>query len=165
MTTPANSDVGRASRRKQLIVVGILCLAVAAVLAYNYRTYWSKRPPAAKGRTIYDFYTTWRCVACGYELEDRGAEGTRPCPKCQTGEMYVCIRFACPQHGVFPVYYLYDSESKHGDPTRIKVADGEWTAFLDEDYNINICCPHCGQALMPAERSRPAPPAEKPESP
>ena len=158
------SDVDRARSRKRLIVLGGLCLVIVMVLGFNYYRYWSKGPPQAKTRTIYDFYTTWRCVECGHEFEDRGAEGTRACPECG-GEMYVCILHGCPQHGAFPVYFLYDSESKHGDPSRIKVADGEWVAYLDEDYNISIRCPRCGRELMPAELSRPAPPAEDSQSP
>ena len=153
--TSPGGEPGR--RRKQSIALGGLCLAIVIVLAFNYYRHWSKANPEIQSRTIYDFYITWRCIECGHELDDRGAQGTRPCPKCQTGEMYVCISHACPEHGAFPVYFLYDENSRHGDPSRIRVDDGEWVPYLDEDYNINVRCPRCGRELMPAELSRPAP--------
>ncbi len=161
MTAQARPDADRARPWRQRIVLGGLCVAVAVALVFNYYKYWAKQPPQAKTRTIYDFYTTWRCVECGHQLDDRGAEGTRPCPKCEVGEMYVCIPHGCPEHGTFPVYFLYDDQSEHGDPSRIRVADGEWSSYLDDDYNINIRCPRCRRDLRPAQLSRPAPPVDE----
>lgn len=154
-TTNTQSAAGR--RRIKTLVLTLLLLAVGISLAFNYYRHWSKPLPRAQGRSLQDFMVTWRCESCGRQLDDRGAQGTRPCPDCGN-PMYVSIAHACPRHGAFPVLYLYDEHGKHGDPTRIKVADGAWVAYLDENYNHNIRCPRCGHELMPAERPRPAAP-------
>jgi len=132
-------------------LLALLCAALVGAVAYNLA---SARRHTARPyrRTLADFYVTWRCLACGHELEDRGAVGTRACPACGKQEMYVCIRHACPRHGVFPVAFEHDSA---GDPVRVKVADGQWLPYTDEDMNINIRCPQCGEFMMPADRARP----------
>ena len=150
-----NVTVERGIRHKLPLALALLCAAIAATLAYNLFRAYRTPAPRVQGRTIYDFYATWRCSVCGHQLDDRGAEGTRPCPQCGA-DMYICIPHACPQHGALPVLYLYDAESKHGDPTRIRVADGAWIPYLDENYDINIRCPRCGRDMIPAERYRPA---------
>ncbi len=156
------TDNQNAAKRKKVILFGVLCIAVIGILGYNY---WSAgaREVKPRTRTLFDFYVTWRCLNCGHELEDRGAVGTRTCPKCGRDEMYVSILHGCPAHGVFQVAYEYDEET--GDPVRIKIADGDWVPYMDEDYNINVLCPKCGRPMMPAEIARPAPPRDTPEEP
>jgi predicted RNA-binding Zn-ribbon protein involved in translation (DUF1610 family) len=146
------SDNQRAARRRKSALLVVICVAVLAVVGYNY---WSGRARQVTPltRTLLDFQVTWRCLECGHELEDRGAVGTRTCPQCGAAQMYVSIRHGCPQHGVFPVAFEYDEA---GDPVRIKVADADWVPYLDEDYNINARCPKCGASMMPAEQVRPA---------
>ncbi len=105
-------------------------------------------------RNAFDFVVTWRCLACGYEESARAGVGPRRCPQCNKNQLYVCIRHACPKHGVFPVAFQYDTQ---GNPIKLKVADGPWVPYADEDYNVNARCPRCGAFMMPVETPRPAP--------
>ena len=151
-----DSDDQRGQRIRRVLLLLTLCALIITALGYNYYQHWSKPAPSSKGRPLQSFITTWHCEKCGHELDDRGSTGTRPCPKCG-GNMYVQIRYACSKHGTFPVLFQYDAASKSTDPAKIRVADGEWVPYADEDYNINIRCPRCGVEMMPAEKSRSAP--------
>ena len=161
MPTYAATDGNQPGRRRKLILLGVICVALVGALIYNY---WSARryDVQPRTRTLFDFNVTWRCVACGHEIEDRGAVGPRTCPECGEDEMYVCIRHACPVHGVFPVAFQYDEGQ---NPIRLKIADGDWVPYADEDFTINTHCPRCGRIMLPAEAARPAPPADEPEQP
>jgi predicted RNA-binding Zn-ribbon protein involved in translation (DUF1610 family) len=157
----AAASTGRTGKRKRLILLGAICIALGGAVIYNYwsATRYDVKP---RTRTLSDFYVTWRCVACGHELQDRGAVGPRTCPHCGKDEMYVCIRHACPVHGVFPVAFQYDDQQ---NPIRLKIADGDWVPYADDELNVNARCPRCGEFMMPAERARPAPPTEPPDQP
>lgn len=157
MMTPAATDGRRAGKRKKLTLLAVICVALGGALIYNY---WSATRYDVKPwqRTRSDFYVTWRCLDCGHEIDDRGAVGPRTCPKCGQDAMYVCIRHACPAHGVFPVAFQYDENQ---EPILLKIADGDWVPYADENFTINTRCPRCGRVMLPAEASRRAPPAEE----
>jgi predicted RNA-binding Zn-ribbon protein involved in translation (DUF1610 family) len=161
VTTYTTADSDRGGKRNKLILLVVLCVALVGAIIYNYRSATRYDVEPYK-RTLFDFYVTWRCLNCGHELQDRGAVGPRTCPKCGKDEMYVCIRHACPVHGVFPVAFQYDEEQ---NPIRLKIADGDWVPYADEDFTINTHCPRCGRIMLPAEAARPAPPAEQPDQP
>ncbi len=151
----------KSGNRGRIITLVVLCVAVIGVLAYNY-WFAGGRDVEPYKRQLFDFSVTWRCLDCGHELIDRGAVDPRECPKCGQPNMYVCFRHSCPRHGVFPVAFEYDQT---GEPVRVKVAEGEWVPYLDEEYNINALCPKCGQSLMIAETAHPVPPERDSETP
>jgi predicted RNA-binding Zn-ribbon protein involved in translation (DUF1610 family) len=157
MTAYTVADADHGPRRRRVILLGASCLALAFALTPNHGC--SKEPEEkSPAPALFDFYVTWRCLDCGHELNDRGAPGPRTCPKCGKNEMYVCIRHACPVHGVFPVAFQYNERQK---PIRIKVADGEWIPYSGHAGSINARCPRCGRLMMPSEVPRPAPPEEE----
>jgi predicted RNA-binding Zn-ribbon protein involved in translation (DUF1610 family) len=149
--TPTDSK--RSRKRTAAIILPIVLVALAGSVAYNF---WHARRYDVKPvkRTLSDFIVTWRCLACGHTLSDRGGLEPRTCPQCGRTEMYISIRHACPTHGVFPVAFEYDET---GEATRIKVADGDWVRAVDDEGNWNTRCPQCGAIMLPAETSRPAP--------
>ncbi|MFQ5806946.1 MAG: hypothetical protein ACE5I3_10905 [Phycisphaerae bacterium] len=161
MTSYPATDADQAGKRKKLILLGVICVGLIGALIYNY---WSatRYNVTPRSRTLFDFYVTWRCIDCGHTIDDRGAVGPRTCPECGQDQLYVCIRHACPVHGVFPVAFQYDKEQ---NPIRLKIADGDWVPYADDEFNVNARCPRCGEFMVPAERSRPAPPAEKSDQP
>ena len=136
----------------------MLTVAVLMLLAAGATAWWSLRPEPVKvyRRTAFDFEVTWRCLECGFEQDARAGVGPRQCPRCGHETFYVCIRHACPRHGTFPVAFQYDQA---GNPVQLKVADGPWVPYGDEEGNVNARCPRCGEFMMPAEAPRPLKPA------
>jgi len=130
--------------------VVVLLLAASAYLTWSA----GNKPVKPWKRTAFDFLVTWRCLECGYEEQGPAGVGPRTCPRCGKDQLYVCIRHVCPRHGVFPVAFQYDQE---GNPVKLKVADGPWVPYADQDYNVNARCPRCGAFMMPSEAPRPAP--------
>lgn len=146
-------DRQRASRRRNVALLGVVGIALVVAVGYNF---WSAKQGEVTPheRTAADFVVTWRCLGCGHEEDGRGEARARTCPECGKEELYVCIRHACPRHGVFPVAFQYDEQF---EPVRLKIADGDWVPYADEDENINTHCPRCDQIMLPAETARPAP--------
>jgi predicted RNA-binding Zn-ribbon protein involved in translation (DUF1610 family) len=145
---PAADNTQDSGRRKQLIVLGVVL--VALVGSVSYTVIRSQRyNPKIRPNSPFRLVTTWRCLACGHTLEDNAAVGPRECPACGADQMYVSIKHACPTHGVFPVAFQYTED---GNPIEVKVADGPWVPRLTEEGGINIRCPECGAILLPAEQ-------------
>jgi hypothetical protein len=149
----SRDDSGQASKRRRIVLLGVICLGLVGAVGYNF---WSSKQNEVKPyvRTVSDFIVTWRCLECGHSEDGRGETSVRTCPQCGKEALYVSIRHACPTHGVFPVAFKYD---ENFDPAQIKIGEGEWVPYADEDFNSNLLCPRCGKPMMPAETSRPAP--------
>jgi hypothetical protein len=130
-------------------------VAVVLVVVAGGITWWNVgeqyRPIRAVTRSAGDFIVDWRCLGCGQTVTGAAGPGPKPCPKCQKGEMYACLHWSCPTHGVQPVAFQYD---KKGDPIQIKLGGGAWVSYLDADGGYNIRCPTCNVRMMPAEASR-----------
>ncbi len=158
MPIQPDSETGR--RRK--IVLGIVVVLLAAVAVY-VNVSFREKPITPVTRTPRDFILTWRCLACGYEHDDRAGPGPKPCPKCGKTEFYASVRFNCPKHGDVRVAYDY---TPAGDVKAVKVADKPWLPQIDPERKAsNVVCPLCGFPLMPAEAPRAAePPPGAPDS-
>ena len=146
-------DSDRAAQRRRVVVLICVCVVLAAAIGYNFYFAQQNKVTPVK-RTAADFIVTWRCLACQHEEDGRAEAGVRTCPKCGKEELYVCIRHSCPRHGAFPVAFQYD---ENFEPIKLKIGDGDWVPYADEDFNINSHCPKCGTIMMPAEMPRPAP--------
>jgi hypothetical protein len=158
MGTPDQTDRGKAIRVALLIV---LLLLLAGSVTWNIlASRAASRSPVTRKST--DFLVTWRCLACGYQTEDRGAPGPRVCPACGKNEFYASFRFTCSRHGVFRVAYNYDEE---GRPSVVKVEDGPWVPYFDQQTRRSgLHCPKCDEHMMPAESPRLPPEHEEPST-
>ncbi len=145
---PANAAKPSGAWKTVLAVVVLIALGVS--IGYQFMSE-DQSTIVPVTRTPFDFTVTWRCLKCGHTLEDNAAVGPRVCPKCSANEMYVSIRFACPQHGAYNVAFQYDEQAH---PTQIKIENADWVPVDNAEGLSNRVCPRCGQSLMPAEASR-----------
>lgn len=153
----ANQDDGGGSRRSLIILGCVVALLIGSV-GYSW---WSSRKdhidiPHGK---VSDFLVTWECMSCSNRLEDRAGPGPHKCPQCGKDEMYVVINWACPEHGGQSVVFQYDDQ---GQPSKVRIAKGDWTPALTPEGGWNIKCPTCGRVMMPADAVKRAPNESRP---
>jgi Zn finger protein HypA/HybF involved in hydrogenase expression len=145
--TRASNSTGQEPRRNQrlLAAAAVVALVVAAALMWRaYRKEYTVEK--AVTRATSDFVVEWRCLACGHTISANAGPGPKTCPKCNKSEMYVSLHWTCPAHGAQAVAFQY---GKDGNPTQVKVGQGEWQPAVDADGAWNIRCPTCGGSMMP----------------
>lgn len=138
----SHENKGRALRVGLLAVVLIL---LAASVGWNFMTKDASEVQAHSRRSM-DFEVTWHCLDCGHEEVAQGGNGPKQCPKCKHDAMYSSVRFRCPEHGEYVVALLYND---NGRIDKVKVGDGEWVPYVDEEKGAGTVCPVCGQLLTP----------------
>jgi len=145
--TGMSSTTGPEPRRNQRLLAVVAMVAIAAAVVLAWRAYRRQNASEkAVTRSTSDFVVEWRCLACGHTISANAGPGPRTCPKCGKPEMYVSLHWTCPTHGSQTVAFQYDKE---GNPTRIKMAGGEWKPAMDAEGAWNVRCPTCGGAMMP----------------
>ncbi len=152
ISQPDTTEAPPRSTWKIVLLVGLLA-ATGGWWAYRY---WSAREmnQPALTRKPTDFLATWRCLACGAEVERNAGIGPQVCAKCGKNESFTHFRFACATHGVFLVAYNYDQNL---DPTQFKFRDGPWQPLVGPAGEWMLRCPTCRGTMIPAESPRQAP--------
>lgn len=147
----SNGESGGSRRRGVLLGVIVVVLLGGAV--YQFTSQDEPSPEPYTRRTS-DFLVNWRCLNCIHTTTQPAGRGPQLCPQCERQELYVSMRWACPEHGVFDVAFQYDEEGK---PSEVKFPQQDWIAALNEYGGWNMACPKCGGGLNPAETPRTGP--------
>ncbi|MGB9625649.1 MAG: hypothetical protein ACPMAQ_12405 [Phycisphaerae bacterium] len=142
---PNTTEAKPRSNQRLLAIVAVVAIIVAVALTWRaYRR--ENTAETAVTRATSDFVVEWRCLACGHTISANAGPGPRTCPKCNKPEMYVSLRWTCPAHGPQAIAFQYD---KDGNPTQVKIGQGQWQPAVNAEGAWNIRCPTCGGGMMP----------------
>jgi predicted RNA-binding Zn-ribbon protein involved in translation (DUF1610 family) len=130
--------------RRNLIVLVVVLVGLACAIVYNVKA-GREQQLQPRRVTAFDMNADWRCLECGHSLTDKAAVGPRPCPECGQETMYVTQQWGCLEHGVMSVAFQYDEKAK---PAKVKVGNGDWVSALDEEGDVSLRCPVCGEPLV-----------------